>query len=106
MAGKNKSKPLAWLITAVIAIAVVIIAVIMGIDSYEKVQLDYKKSTHPLMYSEYVEKYSAEYGLDKYIIYSVMVKLLLMKCIIIKQRKGNQRLILITICDKYPPKIN
>lgn len=72
MAGKNKSKPLAWLITAVIAIAVVIIAVIMGIDSYEKVQLDYKKSTHPLMYSEYVEKYSAEYGLDKYIIYSVI----------------------------------
>ena len=72
MAGNSKGRPLFAIIPAAVVVIIVIIAVIMGIDGYERVQYDYKKSTHPLMYSEFVEKYSAEYGLDKYMIYSVI----------------------------------
>jgi len=32
----------------------------------------YKKSEYPIKYSEYVEKYSREFGVDKYIVYAVM----------------------------------
>lgn len=32
----------------------------------------YQKSEYPIKYSEYVEKYSREFNVDKYIVYSVM----------------------------------
>lgn len=68
--GKSKSKIKVPIIIAILLI--LIIGVIMGIKGYKAVQLEYLRNAHPLKYSEYVEKYAEEYGLDKYVIYSVI----------------------------------
>lgn len=68
--GKSKSKIKLPIIVAVLLILV--LGVIMGVKGYESVKLDYLKNTHPIKYSEFVEKYSSEYGIDKYVIYSVI----------------------------------
>lgn len=68
--GKSKSGIKVPIIVAVLLILV--LGVIMGVKGYESVKLDYLKNTHPIRYSEYVEKYSNEYGIDKYVIYSVI----------------------------------
>lgn len=68
--GKSKSKIKVPIIVAVLLILV--LGVIMGVKGYESVKLDYLKNTHPIKYSEFVEKYSSEYGIDKYVIYSVI----------------------------------
>lgn len=56
------------------AAAVIIIllaaAAYFGYGMYEKSVREYELSTHPLMYSDIVEKYADEYGLDKYVIYA------------------------------------
>ena len=68
--GKSKSKIKVPIIVAVLLILV--LGVIIGVKGYESVKLDYLKNTHPIKYSEFVEKYSSEYGIDKYVIYSVI----------------------------------
>lgn len=45
-------------------------AVYALIQGYEKAQHDMMLAAHPLMYSEYVEKYAEEYDIDKYVIYA------------------------------------
>lgn len=48
-----------------IAAALLVIAGVLGYSLY-------RKESYPLEYSEYVEKYSAENGLDKYLVYAVI----------------------------------
>lgn len=68
--GKGKSKIKVPIIIAVLLFLV--FGAIMGIKGYESVKYDYLKNAYPLKYTEYVEKYSEEYGIDKYVIYSVI----------------------------------
>lgn len=49
-------------------IIVFVISIIMLFASYRI----FRKSEYPIKYSEYVEKYSKEYGVDKYLVYAVM----------------------------------
>jgi len=49
--------------------AAAIAAVVIG---YRIAEIEIKRATHPLMYSEYVEKYAEEYGMDKYVIYAAI----------------------------------
>ena len=62
--------------TVVIIIAVIALlitaAVFLGKEAFDRSVYEYKRTTHPLQYSEYVEKYAQEYGLDKYVIYAVI----------------------------------
>ena len=67
----RKSKRNAAVI-AIIVIGFIIIAFLFGGEIYRKSIYEYKKSTHPLKFSEYVEKYSEEYGVDKFLLYSVI----------------------------------
>lgn len=55
---------------AVLAV-LVIIAVILGIMGYFGYML-YLDKTYPLGYQTYVERYSKEYGVDKYFVYAVI----------------------------------
>ena len=64
----RKSKRNAAVI-AVIVIGIIVIAFLFGGELYRKSIYEYKKSTHPLKFSEYVEKYSEEYGVDKFLLY-------------------------------------
>ncbi|MBP3854561.1 MAG: lytic transglycosylase domain-containing protein [Ruminiclostridium sp.] len=59
-------------IAVVTAVILVIagIAAFFGYDIYKRSEREYKLASHPLGYSEYVEKYAGEYGLDKYVIYA------------------------------------
>ena len=41
-----------------------------GTNVYRRAEHQFKLDTHPLKYSEYVEKYADEYGMDKYVIYA------------------------------------
>ncbi len=41
-----------------------------GYRIYEQSVYEYTLATHPMEYSEYVEKYSEEYDVDKYVIYA------------------------------------
>lgn len=66
---KSKTKKA---VIAIIVLALIIIALLFGGELYRKSIYEYKKSTHPLKFSEYVEKYSEEYGVDKFLIYSVI----------------------------------
>ncbi len=68
--GKGKIK-LKILIIAVILL-ILTVGAIMGIKGYESVKYEYMKNSHPLKYTDLVEKYSNEYGIDKYVIYSVI----------------------------------
>ena len=57
-------------VIVVILIALAVVAAFFGYDIYQRSVREYKLATHPLKYSEYVEKYAEEYGIDKYIIYA------------------------------------
>ena len=62
--------------TAVIASVVFLALLAVGVYSLivisDRSMYELKLSQHPLSYSEYVEKYSEEYGIDKYVIYAVI----------------------------------
>ena len=65
MSERNKRR--GNLMKKIILFAVVII-IVLGIINYKKIlQINYKTE-----YSEYVEKYSAEFNIDKWLIYSII----------------------------------
>ncbi len=68
---KNKSLGNKILIIAVILL-ILVFGAIIGIKGYEEIRLQYLRDAHPIKYTEFVEKYSEQYGLDKYVIYSVI----------------------------------
>lgn len=45
---------------------------IAGIYAWKKCKHEMELAAHPLTYSELVEKYAEEYGLDKYLLYAVI----------------------------------
>lgn len=59
-------KALIILFICLLAAAAIAFGVTVGVDRYEK-------SAYPLKYSEYVERFSSEYGLDKYMVYAFIV---------------------------------
>ncbi|MBR1833203.1 MAG: lytic transglycosylase domain-containing protein [Ruminiclostridium sp.] len=65
---KSKKTAIGVFIGLVLA-AAAIAAVVIG---YRIAETEIKRATHPLMYSEYVEKYAEEYGMDKYVIYAAI----------------------------------
>lgn len=65
---KSKKSAIGVFIGLVLA-AAAIVAVVIG---YRIAETEIKRATHPLMYSEYVEKYAEEYGMDKYVIYAAI----------------------------------
>lgn len=66
------SKAKKIIIIILIIAAVCAAGAIFGYESYKKSMHELKLAMHPLMYSEYVEKYADEYGMDKYVIYAVI----------------------------------
>lgn len=68
----GKSKSIIKILIIAVVLLILIIGAIMGIKGYESVKYEYIKNAHPLKYSELVEKYSNEYGIDKYVVYSVI----------------------------------
>ena len=60
---KSKSAVIAAAIILPAVIALIIFGVIYGADKWQR-------ATYPLRYSEYVEGYSAQFGLDKYMVYA------------------------------------
>lgn len=60
-------------LTAIIAAVILILAALgtyFGYDIYKRAEHEYKLASHPLKYTEFVERYAGEYGLDKYIVYA------------------------------------
>lgn len=55
----------------IIIIVMIIISIIAGYV-YELVSINFEKRSHPIKYEEYVERYAAEYGIPKEIVYSVI----------------------------------
>ncbi|MBQ9383591.1 MAG: lytic transglycosylase domain-containing protein [Ruminiclostridium sp.] len=68
----KKKKIVIVTIIALVLAALTAAAVILGKEAYDKSVYEYKRATHPLMYSEYVEKYADGYGLDKFVLYAVI----------------------------------
>ena len=56
-------------IKKIMIIAIIIVLAIISLPKLNKVIL---KKLYPMKYEEYVEKYSKEYNVDKYLIYSVI----------------------------------
>ena len=67
MVYKKQKKKRAGLIAAIIIVA----AAIVGVGVYFGYR-QYIIETHPLKYQTYVEKYSAQNGIDKYLVYAVI----------------------------------
>lgn len=66
---KSKKKTIYWIVVLVLAAAIVIL---FGKSIYDYANEQYIRSTHPMKYTEYVEKYAAEFEVDKYLIYAVI----------------------------------
>lgn len=62
----NSGKALIITFVCLIAVTALIFGVFFSVDKYER-------STHPLLYSDYVNRYSSRYKLDKYVVYSFIV---------------------------------
>ena len=67
MVYKKRKKKRAGLIAAIIFVA----AALLGVGAYFGYR-QYIIETHPLKYQTYVEKYAAQNGLDKYLVYAVI----------------------------------
>ena len=63
---KTSAKPIIITFVCLIIFTLVAFAVFIGYNKYEL-------SSHPTLYSELVERYSSQYGLDKYEVYSFML---------------------------------
>ena len=68
MATKRKrkntgGKPLIITFVCLVAVTLAVFGVFFGADKYER-------STHPMLYSDLVDRYSSQYKLDKYVVYS------------------------------------
>ncbi len=50
----------------------IIVGTIAGIYAWKKCEREMELAAYPLMYSELVERYAEEYGLDKYLLYAVI----------------------------------
>lgn len=57
--------------TRIIAVVLIIAAALLGTGAYFAYR-KYIEETHPLKYQTYVERYSAQNGLDKYFVYAVI----------------------------------
>ncbi len=66
---KNKTSLFIFIIVFII---IVITAIIIGIDTAKQLEYEHKLAMHPKKYSEYVEKYAAEYEIDEDLIYAVI----------------------------------
>lgn len=51
---------------------VIILAIAAGINAGKKLEYEYKLVSHPKRYSEYIEKYAAEYEIDEDLIYAII----------------------------------
>ena len=56
---------------AIVVVIIVIAALILAVSGYYVYTL-YVQNDHPLEYQNYVEKYSREYDVDKYLVYAVI----------------------------------
>ena len=68
--GQDLRKGRVIVVIVVVILLLLAAAAFFGFDIYQKSVQEYKLATHPLKYSEYVEKYADEYGIDKYVIYA------------------------------------
>lgn len=66
---KRKSKPYVFIL---IFIAIVIAGIVFGLKAAEKCEYEYRLAAHPKKYSDFVEKYALEYGIDEDLIYSII----------------------------------
>ena len=66
----SKSKKIILILLVIAAVCTV--GAVFGIDGYNRMMRELKLSMYPLSYSEYVEKYAEEYGMDKYVLYAVI----------------------------------
>lgn len=60
-----KIKTIIWIVLSLVLIAALAILLVFS-------QKLYLKKAYPVKYSEYVEKYAAEYSLDKHFVYSII----------------------------------
>ena len=51
-----------------LALILVFVVFMLALINREKIE----KTFYPIKYSKYVEKYSTEYGVDKYLVYSII----------------------------------
>ena len=66
---KSKKKAVYWIVVLVLVAAIV---VLFGKSIYDYANEQYIRSTHPMKYTEFVEKYAAEFEVDEYLIYAVI----------------------------------
>lgn len=66
---KRSKKAVIGILIGAVFVTAAVIAAVMG---FRKAEYEYRLASHPLMYSEYVEKYAEEYGMDKYVIYAAI----------------------------------
>ena len=52
-------------------IVILVISALFGV-AFEGVMTHFEKSSHPLMYAEYVDKYAGQYAIPREIVYAVM----------------------------------
>lgn len=66
---KSKKKAVYWVAVIVLAAAIVIL---FGKSIFDYANEQYIRLTHPMKYTEYVEKYAAEFEIDPYLVYAVI----------------------------------
>ena len=70
MRENRKQKKKTAVFIAVILALIVIAGAVAGVFIFKELNRQYIVSQHPLKYSDIVERYAQEYGLDKFVIYA------------------------------------
>lgn len=66
---RNRTK---FFIAVLLFVIIVIIGIIAGIDAAKRLEYEHRLALHPKKYSEFVEKYAAEYKIDEDLLYAVI----------------------------------
>lgn len=68
----KRKRNIKFFIFVLIFVIIIVAAIIMGIDAAKRLEYESRLAAHPKRYSEYVEKYAAEYEIDEDIVYAVI----------------------------------
>ncbi|MCL2077710.1 MAG: lytic transglycosylase domain-containing protein [Oscillospiraceae bacterium] len=69
---KTKRKKKFSVTAIIITFLIIAIIAVLGKTLYDYLEWRYLLNTHPIEYSEYVEKYAREYEIDKFLLYAVI----------------------------------
>lgn len=72
MTVEKKKKSVFGIIITILLLAIIAVVIFFSKNLYDYFEWEYLLISHPTEYGEYVAKYAEEFGVDKYLIYSII----------------------------------